>query len=219
MSPKASIIGAGKLAWSLIPALQNAGVDVIQLISRSAKSRNTYAETYRISQQEADIALLNPEAKLVFLCVPDQSIPDLARRLKGFVQPNQILLHSSGSTPLSKLQIAGGQSAVLYPMQIFTPGARVDFTQVPIFVEAGEEAFPLVERLAQSLSERVYPLNSEGRLRLHMGAVIACNFSNWLYRWAEKAMPQLEGIDFRIYEPLVREQVEKVFRFLPGQTQ
>lgn len=98
MTQKASIIGAGKLAWSLIPALQNAGVEVIQLISRSAKSRHTYAETYRIPQQEADIAHLSSDAQLVFLCVPDQSIPDLARRLKGIVNPDQILLHSSGST-------------------------------------------------------------------------------------------------------------------------
>ncbi|MFK7922519.1 MAG: Rossmann-like and DUF2520 domain-containing protein [Bacteroidia bacterium] len=219
MPLKIVIVGAGKIAWSLIPALQKAGADIIQLISRSASSRKKYASAYHIPHQAANLNALNPAADWVILSIPDQAIGDTAEQLKGILQPHQVLLHTSGSTDIQTLQIAGGKKAVLYPMQIFTTDAVADFSRLPIFIEADADVLPSVERLARDLSQRVYPLDSDGRMQLHLGAVIACNFSNYLYRWAQEAMPKIEGIDFNIYEPLVREQVDKVFAHSPENTQ
>lgn len=207
------------MAWSLIPALQKTGADVIQLISRSATSRKKYSAAYKIPQQTALLQDLAPEADWVVLTVPDQAIASIATQLNGILKPNQTLIHTSGSTDITQLRIAGAKSAVLYPMQIFTADLAVDFATVPIFVEGDLDIYPFVERLARSMSRRVYPLNSEGRMKLHLGAVIACNFSNYLYRWAEENLPEIEGLDFNIYEPLVREQVDKVFRLSPQNTQ
>ncbi|MEL7533837.1 MAG: DUF2520 domain-containing protein [Bacteroidota bacterium] len=219
MSLKISVIGAGKMAWSLIPALQKAGADVIQLISRSASSRKKYTEAYQIPDHTALLSALSPQADWVILTLPDQHISSIAAQLAGVLQPSQTLLHTSGSTDMEKLRLGGSQCAVLYPMQIFTTDFAVDFATVPIFVEGDPEVYPFVERFSRQLSQRVYPLNSEGRMKLHLGAVIACNFSNYLYRWAEENMPEIEGIDFGIYEPLVREQVDKVFQLSPQNTQ
>ncbi len=219
MSIKISVIGAGKMAWSLIPALQKAGADVIQLISRSANSRKKYTEAYNIPHHTAALSQLSPEADWIIMTVPDQAIPTLAEQLSGILDPKQCLIHTSGSTDMEKLRVAGANCAVLYPMQIFTPDIVVDFSTVPIFVEGDEEVYPFVERLSHKLSQRVYPLDSVGRMKLHLGAVIACNFSNYLYRWAEENLPPIEGLDFAIYEPLVREQVDKVFQLSPQNTQ
>lgn len=207
------------MAWSLIPALQKAGGDVIQLISRSANSRKRYTEAYNIPYQSASLSALSPEAEWIIITVPDQTIAPLAAQLSGILTPNQCLIHTSGSTDIEKLRTSGANCAVLYPMQIFTPNIVVDFSDVPIFVEGDAEVYPSVERFSQKLSKRVYPLDSKGRMKLHLGAVIACNFSNYLYRWAEENLPPIEGLDFGIYEPLVREQVDKVFQLSPQNTQ
>lgn len=219
MSLKITIVGAGKLAWSLIPALQNAGADVIQLISRSASSRKKYTTAYQIPLQSASLEDIHAEADWVILTVPDQAIGELAERLHTQLLPTQVLLHTSGSTSIESLRAAGTKCAVLYPMQIFTTEIPVSFESVPIFVEGDVDIYPSVERLARQMSQRVYPLDSEGRMKLHLGAVIACNFSNYLYRWAAESMPQIAGLDFSIYEPLVREQVDKVFALAPENTQ
>lgn len=219
MSHKISVIGAGKMAWSLIPALQKAGADVIQLISRSASSRKKYSEAYDIPDHTASLSQLSSEADWVILTVADQAIPLLAEQLSGIITPNQTLIHTSGSTDMEELRGGGASCAVLYPMQIFTPDLVVDFSTVPIFVEGDTEVYPFVERFSQKLSQRVYALDSRGRMKLHLGAVIACNFSNFLYRWAEENLPQIAGLDFGIYEPLVREQVDKVFQLSPRNTQ
>lgn len=219
-SLKVAIIGAGRLSWSLIPNLQAAGLEVRQLISRSADKRTRFQKAYQISRVDAQLSELVPEVELVFLAVSDHAIADVAQTLTGILPPESMLVHCSGSIAMDALGTAGGAKGVFYPLQMFTTQAVVDFRQVPLFVEGESSAVQtLLFSLAQSLSDQSYVLSSEDRLRLHLGAVVACNFTNYLYQLSQQLMPQQADLDFRIYEPLVREQIDRVFQLLPEQTQ
>ncbi|WNJ20845.1 F420-dependent NADP oxidoreductase [Pontibacter sp. G13] len=216
---KVAIVGAGNMAWSLIPSLQQAGTEVVQLISRNEERRQTFAQTYGIPQVGETPRDLIADLDLIFLTVPDGVLSGLAAGIALDDRPGTILLHTSGSSPLSLLAGSGDAIGVFYPMQIFTQSRVTPFAHLPIFLEGNASVMRKIDPLAKAMSDRVYFLNSYDRLRLHMGAVMACNFSNLLFRLTSQVLPPHPDLDFSVYEPLVREHIDKVFAFGPKNTQ
>ena len=214
-----TIIGAGNLAWNLIPNLQQTGLEVNQLISRSADKLKVFKEHYQIPAVHRQISELHPETDIILLTVSDSAIPMVAEELAKQRLKTPLFLHTSGSIPLSALQPLGENIGVFYPMQTFTKSKVTDFAQVPIFLEGSQKVMDFTKPLAAKLSSKVYELNSEDRLRLHMGAVWVNNFPNILYRIAQQLMPQTPELDFSIYHPLIREHIDKVMAFHPQHTQ
>ena len=214
-----TIIGAGNLAWNLIPNLQNAGLKVHQLISRSKEKLDVFKEAYQIESVHTKLNNLNSETDIVFLTVSDRAISELAAEFAQLNLKKPLFLHTSGSIPLSALNPLSKNIGVFYPMQTFTQSKVSDFAEIPIFLEGNENVLKIIRPLAQKLSTQVYKLSSEDRLRLHMGAVWVNNFPNILYRIAQQLMPQTPELDFSIYHPLIHEHIEKVFAFQPQNTQ
>ncbi len=68
---KAVFVGAGNLSWSLIPALQSAGVKVDQLISRNEKKLRLFQQRFSIVHTSVSVKDLREGADLVFLTVND----------------------------------------------------------------------------------------------------------------------------------------------------
>jgi predicted short-subunit dehydrogenase-like oxidoreductase (DUF2520 family) len=106
-------------------------------------------------------------------------------------------LHTSGSTDIAVLLKYTAKAGVLYPLQTFSKTKEVDFRQVPLCIEAANDIFKAqVKELAQSISNNVYEVDSsEQRRVLHLAAVFACNFPNYLYGIAQNltgAIHQLE---------------------------
>ncbi|MEO1214409.1 MAG: DUF2520 domain-containing protein [Bacteroidota bacterium] len=219
MGRKVALIGIGNLAHSLLPGLKAAGCEILQLISRNQEKLKSYQEKYQVAHISKHFNELHPEAELVFLCLPDSLIQPAAEKLAETGRKDCLFLHTSGSIPLKTLEVLGERIGVFYPMQIFTKDRITPFEDLPLFLEGNEDVYPIIDELAKAISNKVYPLDSEDRLRLHMGAVMVCNFTNYLYRMAEENMPQKEGVHFNLYEPLIREHIDKVFNFGPQNTQ
>lgn len=216
MIQSVAIVGAGNLAWSLIPALQAQGLAVAQLISRSRTQRQRFQQQFAIPHGSNQLGHLEPEVDAVFLCVPDQAITEVAQRLP----PTPAMrVHASGATPLQALQTpAPAPMGVFYPLQTFTLDRRVDMGSIPLFVEGSDaRTQDALLHLAQGISRQAIALASPERLRLHAGAVFASNFPNLLYQVAEAQLPA--GLGFEVYEPLVREQVRKAATLGPRQSQ
>lgn len=212
---KAVIIGAGNLSWSLIPNLQEAGIVVSQLISRTAKRRHLYSQAYDLSLQTDQLSEIDQEADWVFLCVRDHMIGQLAKDLEPYMPPKAIALHSSGSMALDTLEVLGDRIGIFYPLQIFTRQAVTDFGSLPLFIEGNPKVLPRLKSLAERMSPQVKTMDSAARLRMHLGAVMVCNFTNFLYTQASGIM---EG-DFEVYIPLIKKHLEKVFSHGPENTQ
>ncbi len=211
---KITLFGTGRLAYSLIPNLQAAGFDVLQLIGRSIEKVESYANAFHIPFFSTNIDDLHADTEAVILCVSDAAISEIAPLFAG---KNCLLFHTSGSIDIEALAAAGADIGVLYPLQIFTPDKMVSLKEVPFFYEGKGKAAEVAEILAQHLSNQSYLANSYTRLNVHLGAVIACNFSNFLFRTAQEILPP--SMSFNIYEPLMREHIAKVFAFLPQNTQ
>ena len=75
-----------------------------------------------------------------------------------------------------------------------------------------------LQELAQTISNKVYFIDSAKRKTLHLAAVFACNFPNYLYNIAQQLLAKQE-IDFELLRPLILETAEKVQQSLPADVQ
>ena len=120
-------IGAGNVASHLVPALNSAGHNVKQVISRSALSAQRLAEPIE-SQFSSDIKDLDPDLDIVFLTVPDHVLPEMINEISYF---RGLVFHTSGSVPINVFSCLKYPYGILYPLQTFSMERKVDFNKVP----------------------------------------------------------------------------------------
>jgi predicted short-subunit dehydrogenase-like oxidoreductase (DUF2520 family) len=207
---RVGLFGAGRVAAALAPALAAAGHSVAFVASRTQASATAVATPLPPPCPALTLPLTQPlpPADLYLLAVPDAAVPAV---LAGVAWPaGARVAHVAGALPLAVFgaapQVRGG---VLYPLQTFSPGRAIDWPTVPLFVEAADAATEAVLlALARSLSQQVQLLDSAQRLRLHLGAVWASNFTNHALGIAHALLAEA-GLDFELLAPLVRETVDK----------
>lgn len=104
-------------------------------------------------------------------------------------------------------------------MQTFSRIKAIDFSTIPIFVEANSDAtLQVLGELAHTLSTDVRTLSSADRLRLHIAAVFSCNFTNHCMTLADRMMREA-GLDFHLLMPLIRETFRKLEQMPPAEAQ
>ena len=211
------MIGAGKLATSLGPALLEAGHEVMCVFSRTIESARTLGS--RLDAQATDSTEELPtEADAYIVSVKDSALGELIPRItKGREQ--QLFVHTAGSMPLDVFKGYALHYGVLYPMQSFSKERRVSFGEIPVFIEASDEtARRATAGLASSVSQHVVPLSTADRKYLHLAAVFACNFVNHCYTLSADILQQ-HGLDFSVMLPLTDETARKVHELEPLKAQ
>ena len=197
---KIVLIGRGRLATNLLPALQRAGHDVMSIDSRTLES-------------------LPMEADVFVVSVKDSALQEVVgQAVKG--REGQLFVHTAGSMPMTLLQEQGaGRCGVFYPMQTFSKERLVDFGEIALFIEASDaDSLQTLNVLAASLTTHVYQLTSDDRRYLHLAAVFACNFANHCYALAADVL-QRRGLPFDVLLPLADETARKVHQLPPRQAQ
>jgi predicted short-subunit dehydrogenase-like oxidoreductase (DUF2520 family) len=211
------LFGAGRVASALGPALAAAGHQIIFVASRTLGPAQALAAglpgCLALAQETALAA--PPPADVYLLAVPDAAVPTLLAA--GHWPAGALVAHVAGALPLAVFatqpQVRGG---VLYPLQTFSPGRRIAWPSVPLFVEGADLATEAtLLALARSLSQRVALLDSSQRLHLHLGAVWASNFTNHMLEVAHALLAEA-GLPFELLHPLVRETVDKALAAQPS---
>jgi predicted short-subunit dehydrogenase-like oxidoreductase (DUF2520 family) len=211
----AVIIGAGNVALHLGNALHRKGVKVSEVFNRtesSGKALSTALESEFVS----DISQISSKADYYFICVKDDAIASVAQQMP---ETTGIVVHTSGSISadvLNRFQNFG----VFYPLQTFSKNkAEVDFSAVPLFVESGnKEVLNKIRSLAERLTENVIEVEGEQRRVLHLSAVFACNFTNYMMSIAEELLEESK-LDFSLLHPLIAETFKKAELSGPKQAQ
>ncbi len=214
---KIVIIGSGNLATHLSLALSNAGQKVIQVFSRTEAHARELTQKIECAYT-SKIEEVCKDADVYILSVNDDSIAKIAESLCCERQ-NSIFVHTAGSVPMDVFKGYAQHFAVLYPMQTFSKNRQVDFSCIPCFLEASDQqAMEVVRSLAESISTKVILADSDKRKKMHLAAVLACNFTNHCYRLAERVL-QEEEIDFNLFLPLIEETARKVSFLSPKEAQ
>ena len=203
------LIGAGRLATQLGWALREAGHDVTAVYSRTMEAAEALTRVVGGSPTD-HLGQLPLTADVYIVAVKDSAlqalIPQLTQGREG-----QLFVHTAGSMPMTVFEGYADRYGVLYPMQSFSKERRVDFAEIPVFIEGAD---PLIRQLAESISRRVYPLSTADRKYLHLAAVFACNFANHCYALAADVLER-HGLPFDVLLPLIDETARKVHELHP----
>ena len=206
------LIGAGNVASHLFNAIKKSeSASIIQWYNRTIDTIKPFQNDVDITD---DLSTLK-EADIYIMAVSDDSIAELSNVLPF---SNRLVAHTSGSVSIHQLD-KKHKRAVFYPLQTFTKGATIDFSEVPICIECLEkENLQVLKSLAEVLGCKFYKINTEQRQTLHLSAVYVNNFVNQLYRIAHE-ISDAKSINFDILKPLIMETARKVQDMSPYMAQ
>lgn len=210
-----TLIGSGNVATHLGAAFKNAGHHITQVYSRNA--HNAALLAYHIGAKATDdLNNLDPNTDIFIISVSDDAIAGIAQELS---KHNKLIVHTSGATDLYNILAFTDNAGVFYPLQTFSKTKEVDFLTVPVCIEGANETITqTLKELAQSISNNVVEIDSTQRKTLHLAAVFACNFPNYLYHIAQELLADKQ-MDFNLLRPLILETAEKVQNNLPANVQ
>ena len=214
---KLVIIGSGNLATHLSAELKGSGHTLLQVYSRTLSHARELAGVFGCEAFD-DVSSVSKDADAYIISVKDDAVGEVVKSLADS-REGAVFMHTAGSVDISVLTQSVRHAAVLYPMQSFTKGRQPDFSEIPVFIEASDaQAMACVSELASSISGSVHELSSEARRRMHLAAVFASNLTNHCYRLAER-IADAEGLDFRLFAPLIMETARKATAMSPRDAQ
>jgi predicted short-subunit dehydrogenase-like oxidoreductase (DUF2520 family) len=211
---KISFVGAGNVAWHLAQAFEGAGHIICEIYSRDSQHARQLTSLLYDAAIQPDLNFSESEADVLLLATTDDAFESIMPRI--VLPPDVLLVSTSGSRSLADLQHMVDiysdvpvRTGVLYPLQTFTKGVSLDYSQIPFCIEATEEeAENQLLALAETISSNVHLGDTEERRNLHIAAVFACNFTNHLYSIAYDLLKQ-EKLPFDLLRPLIRETTHK----------
>ncbi len=206
------IVGTGNVAQNLYYALKEEPQVVIKQVLGRTKSHLSFVETTMPNNTDFESV---ENADVYILAISDEVIPLVSKKLKI---KDGLVVHTSGGTAMNSLK-NHKRIGVFYPLQTFTKGKMVSFKNIPMVVEATtEEDYLLLENLGRLLSENVVRISSEKRQKLHVAAVFANNFTNYMYTLAAEVCAE-HDLDFDILKPLITETSAKLSELSPEMAQ
>lgn len=203
MAKRIVLVGAGNVATHLARSLHG----VRQIFSRHIANAQALAKAVGCSAVDSLDELV--EADVYIISVKDDAIAAIAdavpSRLRG-----ALWLHTSGSVDKSVFDGKGFTNfGVFYPLQTFSKSVDLKMDEVPFFIEGSSaETTDEIRSLALSISPAVYFADSATRRQMHMAAVFACNFSNYMYTLAYDLL-QRADLPFSVLKPLLGETLRK----------
>ena len=211
-----AVIGAGNVAWHLAPALSETHI-VTQVMSRSRANAEALAS--RISGCEAITSLSQLQDNDIYLIsAKDDAIGEIVNAV-GENHCAGLWIHTSGSVDKEVFSGKISRYGVFYPLQTFSKASALNMREVPIFIEGSNEATTEeIRRLAQDISDCVYYADSNIRRQMHIAAVFACNYTNYLYTLADEVLAESD-IPFSVLRPLLDETLRKAVANGPAKSQ
>lgn len=210
------LIGAGRVGFHLGRHFHRIGIPVVQVFSRRLNKARELAIQLDCSAAHELSQIQALSDCLYVFAVSDDAIELIARQLAHLDHPDRFFVHTSGATSVDVLSRYFHRSGVLYPLQTFSQERAVDFTLVPLCIHTSRSVdMPVLQELAEQLSEQVYRIDDEQRAVLHVAAVFANNFVNHLYAIAQDILAK-EGLPFDLLRPLIEETSAKVMTQPPA---
>lgn len=161
----------------------------------------------------ADIPSLSKNADVYLIAVADKAVTAIAEQLDV---NDHLVLHTTASLSMHVLKEVSKSYGVLYPVQSLRKQMSLD-TTIPLLVDGNtEEVTKEIENFARAISSTVIRAGDRERLKLHVAAVFACNFTNYMYLQSADFCAK-EGLDFSLLQPLIEETATRLREFHPSE--
>lgn len=201
---KISIIGSGNVAYHLCKAFSFSGQALeIEIFGRNKTDLIQFHSEFKVKilTQMAEI----DKTSIVFVCVSDDQIQTV---INGF-DKNQFVVYTSGTIALDFFK-DNNKIGVFYPLQTFSKNREIDFTTVPILIEAKNLEFEKeLVLIAKQISNHVELADSTKRQNIHLAAVFANNFTNHILHLSKTILDK-NNINWSLLKPLIQESFLKI---------
>ena len=185
------------------------GHHIVQVVGRNAAHAQAlglllhtpYIDNFYEVADNADIYII-AVSDTALACIKNW----LPVKIKG------IAVHTAGSVSKLALKNVAGSYGVLYPLQSLRSDSHV-ISEIPLLIDADSSTtLRSIQTFAASLSGKVQFADDAVRMKLHLGAVIANNFTNYLYTLTQDFCAK-ESLDFSLLLPLLYETVDRLEQY------
>ncbi len=216
---KITLIGAGNVGYHLGKRLYKKGFFINQVYSRNLKNARRLAKKIKADFTD-NIYTINSKSAIYILAIKDDAIGEVACQLaKNNALTDKLIAHTSGAVSSEILAPYFKNYGVFYPLQTFSKSQKVQFSKIPICIDAAQaDSLELLRQLGKKISKKVSPLNDKERAILHVAAVFVNNFTNHLFYIGQDIVEQ-EQISFDLLKPLIWETVCKIENRHPKEMQ
>jgi predicted short-subunit dehydrogenase-like oxidoreductase (DUF2520 family) len=210
-----SFIGAGKVSGALCRQMYLSGCKIQKIISRTEKNGRALAISCNADwSTEYDFTA---PGDIIITAVPDDSISEVLSKIN--CPENTLVAHTAGSLGLDVFPSHLKHTGVFYPLQTFSGGRKIEFEDLPFFLEASDTySSAILKDLAESIGGKTYFVDHERRRMLHVAAVFVNNFTNHMLT-AGSQITARAGFPFEVLEPLINETILKAREMGPENSQ
>ena len=175
--PRIAVVGAGRLASVLAPALRESGYSISEIVIRdtAAGRRRARSLARKAGARTVTMATASLDAELLWLCVPDREIHQatnaIAQAGKGRIP---YVFHSSGaltSNQLAPLRKRGAAAASVHPLMTFVAGSRPLLAGVPFALEGDAAALRLARQIVRDLGGESFSVRASRKAAYHAWAM------------------------------------------------
>lgn len=212
------IIGAGNVATHIAKRLYEKQHNILQIFNRSLENAILLAD--KVNAKAIDnTQQLDLDADFYLIAVSDDAIKTIAKQLAPTLPKGKIIAHTSGATSSQVFQNNFDNYGVFYPLQTFSKERKADFEKLPFCIDgSNEHTKNELLALAKTICPNVYLIDDKQRSVLHVAAVFANNFTNYLIAISEQIIAK-ENIPFDLLKPLINETVAKINENTPQSMQ
>ena len=208
-----TFIGSGNVVTILSYELKQKGYNIVEIWSNTEKSAKTLA-----NKLSCDYTTKLDNLKicdLFIVSVKDEFVHEVIKSIPKLKIP---IVHTSGSVGIDIFSNKKN-FGVFYPLQTFTKDVNIDFNNLPIFIEANNKILEKkLVKIAKSISSNIHLIDSIQRSKIHIAAVISCNFSNHMLSIAEHLMSK-NNLNFNLLKPLIEQTFKKALIKSPKKVQ
>ena len=210
-----SFAGAGRVASSLSTELLAKGHKIQQVISPGrGKGKKLAGITDAVW---SDILEYKPDTDLIIVAVPDNQLHAVLSNIQ--CGSETIVVHTAGSYGTEVFPSSINRCGVFYPLQTFSEGRKVEFSNIPVFIETVDaKALHILRNIGESLGCRVFDSDIMHRRLIHVAAVFVSNFTNYMLISGERLATR-SGYPADLLRPLIIETVNKALENGPVNSQ
>ena len=205
-------LGFGNVNYHLCDALcKSTYISVKQIYNRTKKDDHLQFNAIPFTTDLTKIVM----ADVYIIGIPDDAIASFSETLPF---SNRLIVHTSGGASADVLS-SKNRKGVFYPLQSFSKHREINFSEIPICIEAEEISDKLLlHKLGSAISGKVVEISSEERAKLHLAAVFVNNFVNYCYQIGDEILTE-NNIPFNLLQPLISETARKIETLPPYEAQ
>lgn len=214
---KIVIIGCGAVAWHLAEKFRR---DELFIYNHKANPALASFKTEFKANTFQSLKNIIPNGDVYLISIKDSFITPVLETL-SYLPTTSVICVTSGNYNLKDYKGTLKLTGIVYPLQSFSKDDELKWKDIPIITDAlTKTSLSKITEVARMLSDEIIHLNYEQRLKLHLAAVLANNFTNSLYAEADKVLKSIgSAYSVKLLYPLIKQSVKKIKYISPLEAQ